>query len=154
MKWLIAMLVGAASGWLIVSVTDEVAIAASSGAAIGVLAILALFGPPRSFLKVAGAMAIGCLFGWLVACLAQPLAVAMAVGGVVGATATVAVIGTRPVRSLLKVVGAMGVGFAVGWGVGAVLGDHRLGMALTIPLGLALLLLTADTVSKQRRRPF
>lgn len=156
MKWLIAAMIGAFSGWLIASVTDEVAIAMASGAAIGVLATIALFGtrPIRSVLNVAGAMAIGSLAGWLVASLADTLAVAMAVGGAVGVLATIAVTGTRPLRSLLKVVGAMSIGFVIGWGIGAAIGDHKLGMALAIPLSLPLMLLMADARTKQRHRPF
>ncbi len=156
MKWLIAAVMGALSGWLVASVTDEVAIAMASGAAIGALVTVALFGtrPVRSVLKVAGAMAIGSLAGWLVAYLADALAVAMAVGAAVGVLATIAVAGTRPVRSLIKVVGAMGVGFVIGWGVGAAVGDHNLGMALAIPLSLPLLMLMADVRAEQRHRPF
>ncbi len=156
MKWLIAMAAGALSGWLIASLTDEVAIAMASGAAIGILATIALFGtdPARSVFKVAGAMAIGCLAGWLVATLTDALTVAMASGVAVGALATVALAGTRPVRSLLKVVGAMGIGFAIGWGIGTAVGDHKLGMAIAFPVGLTLLLLTAETMKLPRRRPF
>ncbi len=156
MKWFIAMAIGAASGWLIASVTDEVAIAMASGAAIGVLATIALFGtnPVRSVLKVAGAMAIGSLAGWLVACLADGLAIAMAVGAAVGALATIAITGARPLRSLLKVVGAMGVSFTIGWGVGSAIGNHTIGMALMVPFGLTLLLFIADSPVVRRRRPF
>lgn len=156
MKWFIAMAVGAVSGWLIESVTDEVAIAMAAGAAIGVLATIALFGtdPFRSVVKVGGAMGLGCLAGWVVAYLADGLMFPMAVGAAVGASATIAVAGTRPVHSLLRVVGTMGIGFVIGWGVGFAIGDHRIGMALMVPLGLALLLLTADTVSTHRHRPF
>jgi len=156
MKWLFAILIGSLSGWLIVSVTDEVAIAIASGAAIGILATIALFGtrPAHSVAKVAGAMAIGCLFGWLVASLTGGLTGAMAIGAGIGVLATIAVASERPVQSLLKVAAAMGVGFLVGWGIGAALGDHRLGMALVIPLGLPLLLLLADTFKEPRRRPF
>lgn len=156
MKWLIAMAVGALSGWLIVSVTDEVAIAMASGAAIGILATVALFGtrPVHSLVKVAGAMAIGCLAGWLVAVLVNALAISMAVGAAVGALATVAVAGTRPVRSLAKLIGAMGIGFGIGWGVGIAVGNHSLGMALAVPVGMTLFILTADTMAEPRRRPF
>ena len=156
MKWLIAALTGAVSGWLIASVTDEVAIAMASGAAIGVLATIALFGtrPVRSVLKVAGAMAIGSLAGWLVAALADTLMVAMAVGAAVGVLATIAVADTRPVRSLVKVVGAMGIGFVIGWGIGAAVGDHKLGMALAIPLSIPLIMLMADAKTERRHRPF
>lgn len=156
MKWLITMSVGALSGWLIASVTDEVAIAVTSGAAIGILATIALFGtrPVYSVVKVAAAMAVGCLAGWLVASVTDHLHVAMAVGGAVGVLATIAVISQRPLTSLLKVVGAMGFGFLVGWGIGFAVGDHRIGLALAIPLGLPLLLLMADTTPKLRHRPF
>lgn len=156
MKWFIAMAAGALSGWLIASVTDEVAIAMASGAAIGVLATIALFGtqPARSVFKMAGAMAIGSLAGWLVATLTDALTVSMAIGAAVGALATVALAGTRPVRSLLKVIGAMGIGFAIGWGVGIAVGDHRIGMAVALPVGLTLFLLTADSMALPRHRPF
>ena len=156
MKWLLPMLIGSLSGWLIVSVTDVVAIAIASGAAIGVLATIALFGtrPARSVAKVAGAMAIGCVFGWLVALVTGGLTGAMAIGAGIGVLATIAVAGERPVRSLLKVAGTMGIGFLVAWGIGAAVGDHRLGMALAIPLGLPLLLLLADTLAEPRRRSF
>ncbi|MGA7713228.1 MAG: hypothetical protein WCA81_15085 [Rhizomicrobium sp.] len=156
MKWLIAMALGSVAGWLVVSITDEVMIATASGAAIGVLATIALFGtsPVRSVLKVAGAMAIGSLAGWLVAYLANTLAIAMAGGAAVGVLATIAVTGARPLRSLAKVIGAMGVSFAIGWLIGTAVGDHKLGMALAIPLGLLLLMLIADVIPKQRHRPF
>jgi hypothetical protein len=156
MKWLIAMSAGALSGWVIASLTDEVAIATASGAAIGVLATIALFGtsPARSLFKVAGAMAIGSLAGWFVATLTDAISVAMAIGAAVGVVATFAVADTRPVRSLLKVIGATAIGFAVGWGVGYAVGDHRLGMTLAVPVGLLLLLLMADTVTETRHRPF
>lgn len=156
LKWLIAIGIGSVAGWLVATVTDGVAIAAASGAAIGVLATIALFGarPVSSVLKVAGAMAIGSLAGWLVAELADTLVVAMTVGAAVGVLATIAVTGARPLRSVIKVVGAMGFGFAIGWGIGAAVGDHKLGMALSIPLGLLLLMLIADSVPKLRRRPF
>ena len=100
------------------------------------------------------AMAIGSLAGWLVAFLTDTLAVAMAVGAAVGVLATIAVNGVRPVRSLIKVIGTMGVGFVIGWGIGAVVGDHKLGMVLAIPLGLLLLMLIADSMPEQRHRPF
>lgn len=156
MKWLIAMAIGSVAGWLVVSATNEVTIAVACGAAIGVLATIALFGtrPVRSVLKVAGAMAIGSLAGWLVAYLADTLTVAMAGGAAVGVLATIAMTGTRPLRSLTKVVGAMGVSFAIGWAIGTAVGDHKLGMALAIPLGVLLLLLIADTAPKLRHRPF
>jgi hypothetical protein len=156
LKWLIAMAIGSMAGWLIASITDEVAIAVASGAAIGVLATVALFGarPVRSVLKVAGAMAIGCLAGWLVAYLSDRLAVAMIVGAAVGVLATIAVTCTRPVRSLIKVIAVMGVGFGIGWGIGAAVGNHALGMVLAIPPGLLLLVLVADSEPKLRHRPF
>jgi hypothetical protein len=156
MKWLIAALIGALSGWLIASVTDEVAIAMASGAAIGVLATIALFGtrPVPSLLKAVGAMAVGSFAGWLVATLVDTLAVAMTVGAAVGVLATIAVADTRPVRSLLKVIGALCVGFAVGWAIGTAAGDHKLGMALAIPLSLPLLMLMADSRTRRRHRPF
>ncbi len=156
MKWLIAMAIGSLAGWLVASITDEAAIAMASGAAIGILVTIALFGtrPVHSVLKVAGAMAIGSLAGGLVAYLADTLTVAMAVGAAVGGLATIAVTGARPVRALVKVIGAMGVGFVIGWGIGAAVGDHKLGMALAIPFGLLLLMLIADTMPKQRHRPF
>ena len=156
MKWLIAMAIGSLAGWLIASITGEAAIAMASGGAIGVLATIVLFGtrPVHSVLKVAGAMAVGSLAGWLVAYLTDTLAVAMTVGAAVGVLATIAVIGARPVRSLLKVVGTMCVGFAIGWGIGAALGDHKLGMALAIPLGVLLLMLIAERMPELRRRPF
>ena len=156
MKWLIAALIGSLSGWLISSVTDEVAIATASGAAIGVLATIALFGttPVHSVLKAAGAMAIGSCAGWLVATLTDTLTVAMAVGGAVGVLATIAVTDTRPVRSLLKMVGVLGISFAAGWAIGTAAGDHKLGMALTVPLSLPLLILTADPRVQRRHRPF
>jgi hypothetical protein len=156
MKWFVAMAAGALSGWLIASLTDEVAIAMAAGGAIGVLATIALFGtqPARSVFKVAGAMAIGSLAGWLVATLTNALTIAMAIGAAVGALATIALAGTRPVRSLFKLLGSMAIGFGIGWGIGIAVGDHRLGMALSIPVGLALLVLTADTMTQPRRRPF
>ena len=156
MKWLIAMAIGSLAGWLVASITDEATIAMACGAAIGVLATIALFGtrPVHSVVKVAGAMAIGSLAGWLVAFLTDTLAVAMAVGAAVGVLATIAVNGVRPVRSLIKVIGTMGVGFVIGWGIGAVVGDHKLGMVLAIPLGLLLLMLIADSMPEQRHRPF
>jgi hypothetical protein len=156
MKWFVAALIGSLSGWLIATVTDEVAIAASSGAAIGILATIAMFGnrPVRSVFKVAGAMAIGCLAGWLVAYLTDSLKVAMAIGAGIGVLATIAVTSEKPLRSLIKVIGTMAVGFAAGWGIGALIGDHRIGMVLAIPVGLPILILLADTVSQPRRRPF
>jgi len=156
LKWLIAMAIGSLAGWLIASITGEAAIAMASGGAIGVLATIVLFGtrPVYSVLKVAGAMAVGSLAGWLVAYLTDTLAVAMTVGAAVGVLATIAVIGARPVRSLLKVVGTMCVGFAIGWGIGAALGDHKLGMALAIPLGVMLLMLIAERMPELRHRPF
>ncbi len=156
MKWFIAGLVGALSGWLIASVTDEVAIAATSGAAIGILATIALFGtrPVRSVFKAAGAMAIGSLAGWLVALLTDHLTSAMAIGAAVGVFATIAVISERPIRSLVKVVGAIGFGFVTGWAIGYAVGDHRLGLVLAIPLSLPLLLLMADSITQPRHRPF
>ena len=156
MKWLIAASIGALSGWLIASVTDETAIAMASGAAIGVLATIAMFGtrPVRTVSKAAGAMAIGSLAGWLVATLADGLAVAMAVGAAAGVLATIAVVDTRPLRSLVKLAGAMGAGFVVGWGIGAAVGDHNLGMALAIPLSLPLLMLMAEAKTRTRHRPF
>jgi hypothetical protein len=156
MKWLVAALIGSASGWLIASVTNEVAIAVISGGAIGFLATVALFGtrPVHSVAKVAGAMALGCLAGWLVAALTDTLAPAMAIGSGIGVLATIALSGERPLRSLVKVVVTMAIGFAIGWGIGAAVGDHRLGMVLAIPLGLPLLILLADTVRLPRHRPF
>lgn len=156
MKWLIAMAIGSLAGWLIASVTDEVAIAVASGAAIGALATIALFGarPVRSVLKVAGAMAIGCLAGWLVALLADTLAVAMTVGAAVGVAATIAVTSARPLRSLLKVIGAMGISFVIGWGIGAAFDQHKLGLVLAIPPGLLLVMLISDPVPVLRRRAF
>jgi hypothetical protein len=156
MKWLLAGLIGSLSGWLIASVTDEVAIAASSGAAIGVLATMALFGtrPAHSVAKMAGAMGLGCLAGWLVSALTGGLTVAMMIGSGVGALATIALTSERPVRSLLKLAGAMSFGFVLGWGIGALIGDHRIGMALAIPLALPILLVMADTMRPPRHRPF
>ncbi|MDE2183124.1 MAG: hypothetical protein KGJ78_08880 [Alphaproteobacteria bacterium] len=155
MKGLIAALIGALSGWLVASVT-EVAIATACGAAIGVLATIALFGtnPARSLLKAAGAMAIGSAVGWLVATLTGGLAVAMAVGAAGGVLATIAVADTRPLRSLAKLAAAMSVGFAVGWGIGSAAGDHNLGMALVIPLTVPLMMLMGDARTARRRRPF
>lgn len=156
MRWLVASLIGSLSGWLIASVTDNVAIAVASGGAIGVLATIALFGtrPFQAVLKVAGAMAIGCLFGWAVASLTDSLKIAMAIGMAIGALAIIAVVSRRPIQSLMKVIGTMGVGFAVGWGIGYAIGDHRIGMALAIPIGLPLLILMADSFPLRRRRPF
>ncbi len=156
MRWIITMSVGAISGWLIASVTDEIAIAAASGAAIGILTAIALFGtsPVRSVFKTASAMAVGSLAGWVVASFTDHLHIAMAVGSAVGALATIAVISERPIASLLKLVAAMAFGFLVGWGIGSIIGDHRIGFALSIPLALPLLLLMADTTPKPRHRPF
>lgn len=150
------MAIGSVAGWLVVSVTNEVTIAVACGAAIGVLATIALFGtrPVHSLVKAAGAMAVGSLAGWLVAYLADTLALAMAGGAAVGVLATIAMTGTRPVRSVMKVVGAMGISFAIGWLIGTAVGDHKLGMALAIPLGVLLLMLIADSVPKLRHRPF
>lgn len=156
MKWFIAAAIGALSGWLIASVTDEVAIAVVCGGAIGFLATIALFGtrPAQSFAKVAGAMAIGSVAGWVAAELTGGLGIAMAMGSAIGAVATIALVGERPLRALLKVIGSMGVGFLIGWGVGSATGNHNLGMALVIPFGLLLLTLTANTLAKPRHRPF
>ena len=156
MKWLVASVIGSLSGWLIATVTDNVAIAVASGGAIGVLATVGLFGtrPLQAVVKVAGAMAIGCLFGWAVSSLTDSLKIAMAIGMAIGALATMAVVSKRPLYALLKVIGTMGFGFAVGWGIGYAIGDHRIGMALVVPLGLPLLVLTADTIALPRRRPF
>lgn len=156
MKWLLAGLIGSLSGWLIASVTNEVAIAASSGAAIGILATIALFGtrPAHSVAKMAGAMGLGCVAGWLVSALTGGLTVAMVIGSGVGALATVAFTSERPLRSLLKLIAAIGFGFAIGWGVGSLIGDHRIGMVLAIPFALPFLLVMADTMRPPRRRPF
>jgi len=156
MKWLIPMLIGSLSGWLIVSVTDEVAIAVASGAAIGILATIALFGtrPARSVVKWAAAMAVGCLFGWLVSSMTGSLRGAMLIGAVIGVLATLAVTDERPALSLAKIVGTMAAGFVLGWGIGYAVGDHRIGMALIVPLGLPLLLLWAEPLPPPRHRPF
>lgn len=156
MKWLIAMMIGALSGWLIASVTNEVAIAALSGGAIGFLATIGLFGtrPVHSVIKVASAMAVGCIFGWLASLLTTHLAPAMVIGAAIGVLATMAVATERPVLSLAKLIGAMAVSFAIGWGVGIALDNHHLGMALTVPLSMLLLLPLADNVNLPRRRPF
>lgn len=156
MKWLIAMIIGAASGWLIASVTDEVAIASASGAAIGILATIALFGtrPFHSLVKAAGAMAVGCIFGWVVALLTSSLKPAMIIGAAVGVLATLAVATERPLRSLLKLVAATAVSFGAGWGIGLATGYHHLGVALAVPIAMLLLLPVADTVKLPRRRPF
>lgn len=156
MKWLLAGLIGSLSGWLIANVTDQVAIASSSGGAIGVLATIALFGtrPALSVFKVAGAMGLGCLAGWLVAAVTGGLTGAMMIGAAVGTLATISLTSERPLISLLKLAGAMGFGFVVGWGIGTLIGDHRLGMALAIPLGLPVLVLMADSIRPTRRRPF
>jgi len=156
MRWLLAASAGALSGWLIASATDEVAIAAAAGAAIGVLATIALFGtsPVRSVFKVAGAMAMGSLAGWAVASLTDHLTAAMAIGGAVGVLATVAIASERPVRSLCILAGAMGFGFVAGWSIGLALGHPKLGLALVIPLGLPFVVLLADRLRLPRRRPF
>lgn len=156
MKWLIAMLIGALSGWLIVSLTDEAAIAAASGAAIGILATIAFFGnrPLHTVTKVAIAMATGCVFGWVVALLTMKLALAMVIGAAIGVLATMAVATERPLLSLAKLIGASAASFAVGWGIGSVTGHYHLGLALAVPLAMLLLLPLADTVSLPRRRPF
>lgn len=156
MKWLIAMAAGVVSGLVIASVTDEVAIAAASGAGIGILATIALFGtrPVHSVFKVAGAMAIGSMAGWLVALLTDHLTSAMALGAAVGVLATIAVASERPVRALLKTVAVMGLSFVIGWQVGHAFGHPRLGLALALPLSLPFLLLIADTMTKRRHRPF
>ncbi len=156
MKWLLAMMTGALSGWLIASATDEVAIAAASGAAIGILATIALLGsrPLRTVVKVASAMAVGCVFGWIVALLTMKLAPAMVIGAVIGVLATMAVATERPARSLVKLIGASAASFAVGGGIGAAMGNHHLGLALAVPLAMLLLLPMADTVALPRRRPF
>jgi hypothetical protein len=156
MKWLIAMIAGSLAGWLISTVTEGIAIAMASGAAIGVLTTVALFGnrPVLSFLKVAGAMAIGSLAGWLVASLTDAVAAAMVIGAAVGALATIAVYRVRPVLSLVKVVCAMGCGFLVGWGIGTSFGDHRLGVALAILFGVLLFVLVTEPEAELRRRPF
>lgn len=156
MKWFFAMLIGSLSGWLIASVTDDVAIAASSGAAIGVLATIALIGtrPVHSMAKVAGAMAIGCLAGWLVDTVTTHQPFAMVMGASIGVLATIAVASTRPARSLAKLIAAMTFGFSAGWLIGMAIGDHNIGMALAIPLGLPLLLLLAGKEPQLRRRPF
>lgn len=155
MKWIVAMLIGALSGWLIVSVTNEVAIAVASGAAIGILATIAFFGtrPLHTVAKVAIAMATGCVFGWIVAELTMKLAPAMAIGAVIGVLATMAVATERPVRSLVKLIGASAFSFAVGWGIGSLTGNHHLGLVLAVPLAMLLLLPMADTISLPRR-PF
>jgi len=156
MKWVLAGLIGSLAGWLIVMITDEVLIAVTAGGAIGFLAMIALFGtrPLQAVGKVAGAMAIGCLFGWLVSALTDSLKISMVIGMAIGALATIAMASERPVQSLLKVIGTMGIGFAAGWAIGYAIGDHRIGMALAIPLGLPLLAVLADTVALPRRRPF
>ncbi len=156
MKWLYAGVIGSVAGYLIVSVTNEVAIAVTAGGAIGFLATVALFGtrPLQAVIKVAGAMAIGSLAGWLVASVTDSLKIAMIIGMAIGALATIALSSERPLQSLLKVVGTMGFGFAAGWAIGYAIGDHRIGMALAIPLGLPLLVVLADTARLPRRRPF
>jgi hypothetical protein len=156
MKWLLAGVIGSVAGWIIVSITEEVAIAVTAGGAIGFLATIALFGtrPLQAVVKVAGAMALGCLAGWLVASLTASLKIAMMIGMAIGALATIALASERPVHSLLKVIGTMGFGFAAGWAIGYAVGDHRIGMILAIPLGLPLLAVLADSISLPRRRPF
>lgn len=155
MKRLAPVLIGAVSGWVIVSVTDVVAIAVASGAAIGILATIALFGtrPFHSLVKAAGAMAIGCIFGWFAALLTSSLAPAMVVGAAIGVLATMAVATDRPMRSLAKLVGAMIISFAAGWAIGALFGNHHLGVALALPISMLLLLPMADTIALPRR-PF
>ena len=158
MKELLAASAGAFSGWVISSVTDAIAIAMAAGAGIGILTAVALLStrPISSVAKLAGAMAIGSLAGWLAASLADSLTLAMMIGSAVGLFATVAVTETRPVRSLIKVIGSMCVGFAFGWGIGAAVGSHKLGVALAIPFALALLMLLAEskTQLRPRHRPF
>jgi len=156
MKWLIAMLIGALSGWLIVSLTNEVAIAAASGAGIGILATIAFFGsrPLRAVTKVAIAMGTGCVFGWVVALLTMKLAPAIIIGAVIGVLATMAVTTERPARSLAKLIGAAAASFVVGWIIGGAAGNHHLGLALAVPLAMLLLLPMADSISLRRRRPF
>ena len=156
MKWFLVMVIGALSGWLIVSLTDEVAIASAAGAAIGVLATIAFFGnrPLHTVAKAAIAMAVGCVFGWVVALMTTGLAPAMVIGAVIGVLATLAVATERPALSLLKLIGAAAASFAVGWGLGAITGNHHLGLALAVPLAMLLLLPMADTVALPRRRPF
>ena len=156
MKWLVAGLVGSLAGWLIVMITQEVLIAVTAGGAIGFLATIALFGtrPLQAVGKVASAMAIGCMFGWLVSALTDSLKISMVIGMAIGALATIAMASERPVLSLVKVIGTMGIGFAAGWAIGYAVGDHRIGMALAIPLGLPLLAVIADSISLPRRRPF
>jgi hypothetical protein len=156
MKWLLAGVIGSVAGWLIVSVTDQVAIAVVAGGAIGFLATIALFGtkPVLAVGKVAGAMALGCLAGWLVSSVTDSLKIAMIIGMAIGALATIALSSQRPFASLLKVVGTMGFGFAAGWAIGYAIGDHRIGMLLAIPLGLPLLIVFADTMRMPRHRPF
>ena len=155
MKWLFAMAAGALSGWLIVTLTNEVAIAASAGAAIGILATIALFAtnPYQSLLKMAGAMAIGCIFGWVASLLTIKLAPAMVIGTVIGVLATLAVATDRPLRSMVKLIVAMVISFGVAWGLGLAIGDHRWAVALAVPLSMLLLLPVADRVSLPRR-PF
>jgi hypothetical protein len=156
MKWVLAGVIGSVAGWLIVSVTDQVAIAVVAGGAIGFLATIALFGtkPLQAVGKVAGAMALGCLAGWLVSSLTDSLKFAMIIGMAIGALATIALSSQRPIASLLKMVGTMAFGFAAGWAIGYAIGDHRIGMLLAIPLGLPLLIVFADTIRPPRHRPF
>jgi hypothetical protein len=156
MKWLLTGLIGSLAGWVIVMITDEVLIAVTAGGAIGFLTMIAMFGtrPGPAVAKIAGAMALGCLFGWLTSVLTGSLKISIVIGMAIGALATIALASERPAMSLLKVVGTMGVGFAVGWAIGYAVGDHRIGMALAIPLGLPLLAVMADTIALPKRRPF
>lgn len=156
MKWLLAMIIGALSGWVIATVTNEVAIAATSGGAIGVLATIAFFGtrPVHTLVKVATAMAVGCLFGWVASLLTAKIAPAMVIGAMIGVLATLAVATDRPFRSLTKLIFAMGVSFAAGWGIGIAIGNHHLGMVLAVPIAMLMLLPMADTTRLPRRRPF
>lgn len=156
MKWILAMVIGALSGWLISSVTDDMAIATVSGGAIGFLATIALFGkrPVHTVVKVATAMAVGCVFGWVASLLTSHLAAAMVIGATIGVLATLAIATERPVLSLVKLVAAMAVSFAAGWGIGLAFDNHHLGVALAVPISMLLLLPLADTVTLPRRRPF
>lgn len=157
MKWLAAALAGILSGWIISEITGGVAIAALSGAAIGTLTTIALFGtrPVHSLAKAVIAMGIGCLFGWLISAVTGGLTIPMILGLATGVFATIALTSERPVRSLLKVIVVMGIGVAAGWGVGYAIGHHGIGMALTVlPLCIPLLILFADTVRPPRHRPF
>ncbi|GAA0536871.1 putative membrane protein YfcA [Rhizomicrobium palustre] len=156
MRWLIAMVIGALAGWLIASVTEEVAIASASGAAIGILATIALIGsrPLHTVVKVASAMAVGCLFGWVASLLTTRMAPAIVIGAAIGVLATMAIATDRPVRSLAKLIGAMAISFTAGWGIGIAVGNHHIGMALAVPISMLLLLPMADTIRLPRRRPF